>query len=257
MKNKDLLEKECTCCLKIKQIDNFYWKNSNQCYESICKECRSDISKERIKAFKNPTRECISCKQEKPKRQFAYYSHNCRDCKLQTERQKELNKLNNSKKCNFCLEIKPLDDFYRSRDGHTPNCKKCTLERYPHKTQEWTREERNKRNLQSNIRRRDNPEKFLYNAAKSRAVKKNIEFNITIEDIHIPEFCPVLGIKLEFACERVSHYSPTLDRIDNSKGYTKGNVMVISWKANSIKNIGTAEEHEKIAKYMRDNIKTP
>lgn len=36
------------------------------------------------------------------------------------------------------------------------------------------------------------------------------------------------------------------------KGYVKGNITVISNKANRIKNNGTAEEHEAIAKWLRD-----
>lgn len=41
----------------------------------------------------------------------------------------------------------------------------------------------------------------------------------------------------------------SLDRIDNSKGYVRGNVMVISLRANAIKNNATAEELTAVAAY--------
>jgi hypothetical protein len=44
--------------------------------------------------------------------------------------------------------------------------------------------------------------------------------------------------------------SPTLDKIDPSKGYVKGNVNVISQRASRLKSDGTAAEHRAIADYM-------
>jgi len=43
---------------------------------------------------------------------------------------------------------------------------------------------------------------------------------------------------------------PTVDRIDSSKPYEIGNIAIISWKANIIKNSGTAEEHRRIADWI-------
>ena len=84
------------------------------------------------------------------------------------------------------------------------------------------------------------------------AAIKQLEFNIELIDIIIPEMCPILGIKLNKSNNTTSPNSPSLDRIDSSKGYIKGNVIVISHRANTIKSNGTAEEHEKIAKFIRD-----
>lgn len=80
------------------------------------------------------------------------------------------------------------------------------------------------------------------NNARSRAKKDGLEFNITEDDIIIPEKCPLLGIKLELGTKYDYDNSPSLDRIDNSKGYVKGNVWVISNKANSMKNSSSKEE---------------
>ena len=44
-----------------------------------------------------------------------------------------------------------------------------------------------------------------------------------------------------------------MDRINNDKGYTKGNIMVMSWRANDLKANGTLEEHRKLTKWMENN----
>jgi hypothetical protein len=86
-----------------------------------------------------------------------------------------------------------------------------------------------------------------------RAKQKGWEFSITEEDICIPECCPVFGMPLKlFGRGWRSDNSPSLDRIDNSKGYVPGNVVVISYRANMIKSIGTADEHEAVAQWMRE-----
>ena len=97
-----------------------------------------------------------------------------------------------------------------------------------------------------------NLEKKILAAARNRAKIKNIDFNITLEDIIIPEFCPVLGIKLFRSKGRKTGNSPSLDRFDNSKGYIKGNVRVISERANHLKNDATISELEAIIKYMKN-----
>lgn len=99
----------------------------------------------------------------------------------------------------------------------------------------------------SNLFRLNNPEKVIYTSAKQRAKKKELEFNITLEDIVIPEYCPLLNIKLEKQFDKPrGDTSPSLDRIDNTKGYIKGNVWVISNKANIIKNSSSFKDFETI-----------
>lgn len=92
----------------------------------------------------------------------------------------------------------------------------------------------------------------LYNRAKSRAKQFKWKFNISLDDIIVPEKCPILGIPLTVS-EKMSDGSPSLDRIDNSLGYVKGNVQVISVKANTIKSNATMEEIEKVYNYMKNH----
>ena len=87
---------------------------------------------------------------------------------------------------------------------------------------------------QSNDYNYTHNEKRLLCWAKSRAIKNNLPFNIDESDIFIPEFCPLIGIKLERG-SKIHNSSPTLDKIIPELGYVKGNVWVISWKANRLK----------------------
>jgi hypothetical protein len=78
-----------------------------------------------------------------------------------------------------------------------------------------------------------------------------VSCNISKEDIVVPEYCPALGMKLVVSDDRVGDCSPSLDRINPELGYIKGNVAVISHRANRIKNNATANELENIAKWLR------
>lgn len=89
----------------------------------------------------------------------------------------------------------------------------------------------------------------MVNSARSRAKRRGLEFSLTKDDLTIPEYCPILGIKLTFDGPGKEH-SPSLDRIDNSGGYTLDNVQVISWRANRIKSDATKEELLAIAATM-------
>lgn len=82
----------------------------------------------------------------------------------------------------------------------------------------------------------------LLRNAKNRATTHNLEFNLTTEDLIWTPKCPLLGIELFVSSGKVGPNSPTLDRIDNSKGYISGNVRIISFKANTIKSNATREE---------------
>jgi len=97
-------------------------------------------------------------------------------------------------------------------------------------------------------RRVIDPRKELLRRAKYRAKKKELEFSLRLEDIIVPEYCPVLGIKLQLL-ENEMNSSPSLDRIDNTKGYTKDNILVISYRANTLKRDATKEELKKISEY--------
>lgn len=99
---------------------------------------------------------------------------------------------------------------------------------------------------------RREPGKHMLQRARSRAQKKGLAFDLTIEDITpLPTYCPVFGVELCISNGGQSPNAYSLDRIDNTRGYVPGNVVVMSYLANRLKNDGTAEQHEQIARWMR------
>ena len=99
----------------------------------------------------------------------------------------------------------------------------------------------------------NNREKDMFQLAKHRAKTKGIPFDIEISDIIIPEICPILGLPLKTTIDGNRDLSPSLDRIDNTKGYVKGNVQVISFKANNMKCTANDEELINFANWVKDN----
>jgi len=91
----------------------------------------------------------------------------------------------------------------------------------------------------------------MWSRAKNRALKAGIPFTIKPEDIHIPKYCPVLGIKLERAGQSGGHHaSPSLDRIVPATGYVKSNIQVISHRANCIKNDASPDELRRVLYWL-------
>jgi len=118
---------------------------------------------------------------------------------------------------------------------------------------EWSLKHPGRKNEHRYKHVKNNPEKCLIAGAKQRCKKTGLEFNIDISDITIPIVCPILGIPIIKEVTDKSGpkaTSPSIDRIDNSKGYIKGNVQVISNKANTMKGNSTPEERIKFALWV-------
>lgn len=131
------------------------------------------------------------------------------------------------KKCKKCGENKPVEEMVKmktNKSGYGSTCKDCMK-------------------LASHKFREENPIQQMISCAKSSAKKRDIYFNLKKEDLVIPEFCPYTGLKLNFKVgDGVRMDSPSIDRIDNKKGYIKENIMIISYKANLCKSNMTIEE---------------
>jgi hypothetical protein len=91
----------------------------------------------------------------------------------------------------------------------------------------------------------------MLRGVRQRARQLGIECDIRREDIVIPERCPVLGIPLAFVPGAVAASTPSVDRMDPTRGYVGGNVRVISYRANTLKNNATLEEMELIVADLR------
>lgn len=85
---------------------------------------------------------------------------------------------------------------------------------------------------------RRNPKKVMLASARARAKAKGLDFDITEDDFEIPENCPYLKVPMKAR----TRYAPSLDRINSNEGYVKGNIEVISRKANIMKNDASTEE---------------
>jgi len=124
----------------------------------------------------------------------------------------------------------------RKNLGDSAKTRKSTY--YPERQREW---------------RKQNRLRNLYTSIKSKCNFYEIAFNLSQEDLIIPEFCPVLGIPVYWSDKR-SDNTPSVDRLIPEKGYVKGNICVISNRANTLKNNASIEEIEKIFQYMKKHI---
>lgn len=97
--------------------------------------------------------------------------------------------------------------------------------------------------------------RLLYHA-KWRAKRDGVPFNLTLEDLTFGTHCPLLGTPfvLHFYSKFTKGpdlFAPSLDRLDPTKGYVKGNVTVISHRANSIKRDATLQELSTLVENLR------
>ena len=103
---------------------------------------------------------------------------------------------------------------------------------------------------------RNNRLKQKLRGVKSRCKKKNLKFDLQIENIIVPDICPVLGIPLEYKNGKGPQPgSPSIDRIRPERGYVQDNVRIISNRANILKNNMTLEECKLILKDLEEIYK--
>ena len=157
-----------------------------------------------------------------------------------------------SKQCAKCSLVKLADDFYKktsSVSGLTSYCKSCFVDikrewatrpkyqegqlRKYEKKQKW-RAENPKLNWATDCLR----------GSKFRAKNRGMEHDLTVEWLvaNLKERCPVLDIPFSFARKKHWYDSPTVDRVDNTKGYTQANCWIISGRANRLKGEASLEE---------------
>lgn len=84
----------------------------------------------------------------------------------------------------------------------------------------------------------------MWRRAKSRANEQGIPFDIVVDDIVIPDVCPVLGIPIKINVGKSGAFmdSPSLDKIIPELGYVKGNIQVMSQLANQMKGAASREQ---------------
>lgn len=88
----------------------------------------------------------------------------------------------------------------------------------------------------------------MLNSARKRAKALGLPFSISIEDIRIPDLCPITGVKLWSGGRGTSG---SLDRIVPELGYVKNNIGVISLAANQLKGGMSISDIEKLFIYVK------
>ena len=95
--------------------------------------------------------------------------------------------------------------------------------------------------------------KAAYRSALARAKKRGLPYDDKPPpDLELPDVCPVLGIALRYlnGTGKFSPDSPSLDRVKPSLGYVAGNLRVISFRANTLKNNAAVDELRAVVRYM-------
>jgi len=178
--------------------------------------------------------------------------------------------MSETKVCRKCGIEKPIELFCKDKNrksGYSKICKEChcndmriynsTPSNINGKTigqLQWNKrwDSEMGKNAKKEHKLRNKP-RYLLKGIRKRAKKHKIPFNLTLEDVSIPEVCPVLNIPIyndnhKGFCDN----SPSVDRIIPHLGYVKGNVRVISLRANCLKKDGTLEEFMKLIEYLKN-----
>lgn len=152
---------------------------------------------------------------------------------------------------------KPCKKGHLERYSSTGICRKCQSEldavgtrKAARKAYDITHSEDQKERAKKYERSEKGRRRKLLSNAKTRAKKFSVPFDLHIEDIIIPECCPALGIKLSHGVKSPTGASPSLDRLIPELGYVRGNISIISHRANSIKNDATATELRRVADWI-------
>ena len=145
------------------------------------------------------------------------------------------------KRCPKCGIVKSVDEFCKNRNrtgGIGGHCKQCSRLYYS-KEKVKAREQKNPVQKITNS---------MTGGARDRAKEKSLPFDLDVQYVRslVTSHCPVLQVELDWSLYqnngKIPFNRPTLDRIDPSKGYVKGNVWIISSKANRIKSDASHEE---------------
>jgi hypothetical protein len=105
------------------------------------------------------------------------------------------------------------------------------------------------------LRYKNDPIPQMLSNSRIRAKKKGILHNLSTDYLRQiwpkNNICPVLGRKFEMGYKlgKTKSFAPSLDRINNKKGYEIGNVVIVSDIVNRIKSDIELKDMIKIAKF--------
>lgn len=255
MKMEDNL-RLCNCCGEFLNISEFSPSGRGK-YKRKCKRCtnlkRKDGQFSHLDSFEVQLYERIFKETGKPAFDVNKVNH-------------EVNQV-----CLKCGLVKEYSEFRerqgrhdKSKNYYSHHCKSCEAyytsgwrKRNPERAEEYSKYYRSSgkaRDNYVNLAHR-NLRNHLLKRARNNAKRSNVDFNLEIDDIIIPDKCPYLEIPMTNNVglnNRGLKDSYSIDRIDPSKGYVKGNIQIISKLANTMKNEATIEE---LLTFSRNAIK--
>jgi hypothetical protein len=179
------------------------------------------------------TRTCKVCKIEKELNLFSIYKRKNAEYIKHT--------------CKKCISDKQTKKYWEDPEKFKKRAKQYRDNAPEEARERWRLWHKNER--------RNNPVRLLLRRARRRARELCLSYNLVESDITIPDKCPILGIELRVGCAEnnlPTDNSISLDRVDNKLGYIKGNVIVISMRANRIKNNSNFEEIEKLYNFLKN-----
>jgi len=160
-----------------------------------------------------------------------------------------------NKICTKCKIDKPIEEYHHRKDrpiGYASICNQCQRE----KVKRYREINREAILLKDKDKRLDISYR-LHRSCKHSARRRGLLFTLNIEDIVVPKLCSYLGIELTNTIgDGFQDYNPSIDRIDNLRGYEKGNIEVISVLANRMKSTATRGELLLFAKHILEKDAT-
>lgn len=102
--------------------------------------------------------------------------------------------------------------------------------------------------------------KIMLIGARRRAKEASLPFDLSLDYLyqtfgHLTH-CPVLGTRLDWERHAIgpTDRSPTLDKVVPAMGYTRGNVSLVSFKANAMKRDASADELRHFCAYHLERL---
>ncbi len=263
MNNEINTYKRCITCNETKDLIDFNTdKRKPDGRTTSCSVCVATVKRKRRRKIrdlnKEKTQECIKCHKIKPTQEFTGSSFvlrkKCNECRCEEQNKPVLFNDGIKKECSICREIKFIDKFPRRTNSYPYEyCLDCFEKTATPEDKELYETNLEKKRERERGYINKDPRHRMFSSAKARARDENFPFNLELDDIIIPEICPALGIKIQKSSGKPTDSSPSIDKIIPELGYVKGNVKVISYRANAIKRDASLDELEKIAMYVKNN----
>jgi hypothetical protein len=183
------------------------------------------------------------------------------------------------KKCSKCGKIKDVSCFVKNKqckDGYAGTCKECNNtynRKWKQKNAVVLAEKRRKKYAETKgkeVKEREQKRKMLYplrvrcqllrSGMRDRAKRKGFEFdgdyftvNYLMKRLEQNPCCECCGKTLDIKYKKDKKFndsSPSMDRVNAKKGYTKENVAILCWECNKHKQDATSDQLRRIADFM-------